>query len=561
MRGRYLTILAIFAFAFLTISGKLFFWQVIKASELQALAQAQYGKVLQILPQRGEIKAADGFPLVTNRLSYQIFANPKEIKNVGETAQALSPLLKTDTASISALLSLDKYWISLVPNADYTVKDKIDALKIPGVGFQEAYTRLYPEASMAAQLLGFVGKDNQGNPKGYFGLEGYYDGLLRGRSGVATEVQDALGRPVLSQVNADSGKQDGRSLTLNIDRSIQYIAEQKLQDGIKKFGAASGMVIIMNPATGGILAVAASPSFDEATYGQYDQSLYKNPAITNTYEPGSTFKPLIMSAALDAGLVKPDTTCPICGAPVQVGGYTIQTWNEKHFPNETMMDIIKNSDNDGMIYVSELLGHERMLSYLNKFGIGSTTGIDLQGEEAVPLKLSSQWYPIDYATASFGQGIVATPIELLDAFSAIANNGQRMEPHVVSEITTPQGQAIPVQPKVLNTPISPETAKIMTEILVYTVDKGEASFARLKGYRIAGKTGTASIPVAGHYDPTQTIASFIGFAPADNPKFSMLVILDHPTASIYGAETAAPVFFDIARELLTYYGIAPTGGD
>lgn len=559
MRWRYLTILFFFAFVLLIISGKLFYWQVIDASVLQAAAQAQYGNVVELIPQRGEIHAMDGFPLVTNRLSYLIFANPKEIKNVGETSGVLASLLKEDTASISALLSLNKYWVSLSPNADYQVNDTINSLKIPGVGFEEAYTRLYPEASMAAQLLGFVGKDDAGNPKGYFGLEGYYDGLLRGRIGEATEVHDALGRPVLSQLNEDTGKQDGRSLTLHVDRTVQFIAEQKLQDGIQKFGADSGMVIIMDPKTGGILAMTALPSFDEATYGKYDESTYKNPAITNTYEPGSTFKPLIMSAALDAGLVKPDSTCPICSGPVQVADYSIETWNSKHFPNETMMDIIKNSDNDGMVYVSQLLGKDKMVSYINKFGIGNPTGIDLQGEEAVPLP--QDWHPIDLATASFGQGISVTPIELLDAFSSIANNGQRMEPHVVAKITTPQGQEVAIAPKVLDTPISPEVAKVMTEILVYTVNTGEASFARLKGYRIAGKTGTASIPVAGHYDPSQTIASFIGFAPADDPKFAMLVILNKPTSSIYGAETAAPVFFDIAKELLTYYGIAPTGNN
>ena len=561
MRGRFLIVLIFFAFAFLCISGRLFYWQILKAPELQVQAQAQYGNVVQLFPQRGEIKAADNFPLVTNRLSYLIFANPKEIKNIGKTTSVLSPLLQEDTATISGLLNLNKYWVSLKSDTDYTIKNKINSLHVPGVGFEENYTRFYPEASMAAQLLGFVGKDNNGNPKGYFGIEGYYDAMLKGRPGAATEVHDALGRPVLSQINEDVAKQDGRSLTLHLDRTIQYIVEQNLQQGIEHFGAQSGMVAVMDPKTGGILAMAAFPSFDEGKYAQFADSLYKNPFITDTYEPGSTFKPLIMSAAMDAGLVKADSKCSICDGPVQIGGYSIETWNSKHFPNETMMDIIKNSDNDGMIYVSELLGHDRMLSYMNKFGIGDTTGIDLQGEEAIPLRPQSQWYPIDYATASFGQGISVTPIELLDAFSAIANNGQRMEPHVVATITTPEGQDIPIQPKVLDTPISAETAKVMTEILVYTVNKGEASFARLPGYRIAGKTGTASIPVAGHYDPTQTIASFIGFAPADNPKFSMLVIVNRPTSSIYGAETAAPIFFNIAKEILAYYNIAPTAGN
>lgn len=561
MRWRYLTILGFFAFAMMAISARLFYWQVVKAAELQSAAQAQYGKAIDLLPQRGEIKASDDFPLATNRVSYLIFANPKEIKNIGDTSDTLASILTENVGSISALLNLDKYWVALTHNADYKIKDKIDKLKVPGVGFEQTYTRFYPEASMAAQLLGFVGKDDNGNPKGYFGIEGYYDGQLRGRPGRATEVHDALGRPVLSQIDDNSGEQDGRSLTLNIDRTIQFIVERNLKDGIEKYGAQSGMVTIMDPKTGGILAMASFPSFDPRIYSEFDDSLYKNPFITDTYEPGSTFKPLIMAAALDSHLVTPESTCPICSGPVKIGDYTIETWNQKHFPNETMMDIIKNSDNDGMIYISELLGHDKMISYINKFGIGDTTGIDLQGEGAVSLKPQNQWYPIDYATASFGQGISVTPIELLDAFSAIANGGKRMEPHVVAKITTPQGQVIPIQPKVLDTPISLETSKVMSEILVYTVNKGEASFARLKGYRIAGKTGTASIPVAGHYDPTQTIASFIGFAPADDPKFSMLVIMNRPTTSIYGAETAAPIFFSIAKDILTYYGIAPTGNE
>lgn len=561
MRWRYLTVLAFFVLSLLAVSGKLFYWQVVKASELQVMAQAQYGTIVELQPQRGEIRAADDFPLVTNRLSYLIFADPKEIKNVGQVSSTLAPLLNEDTASISALLGMDRYWVSIAANADYSVKQQVASLNIPGVGFEQTYTRFYPEASMAAQLLGFVGKDDQGNPKGYFGLEGYYDRLLRGRPGQAKEIHDALGRPVLAQLNADTGKQDGSNLVLYTDRTAQYIVEQQLEKGVQEFGAKSGMAIVMDPHTGGIVAMASYPSFDEATYGNYQESLYKNPVITNTYEPGSTLKPLIMSAAVDAGLVKPQSTCPICGGPVKVGNYTIETWDYKHFPNETMMDILKHSDNDGMIYVSELLGHERMLSYLNTFGIGSLTGIDLQGEEAVPLKPNDQWYPIDYATASFGQGISVTPIELLDAFSAIANGGVRMEPHVVSHIVTPEGKVIPIAPKVLSTPISAEAAKITTEMLVYTVDKGEAAFARIPGYRIAGKTGTASIPINGHYDPTQTIASFIGFAPADNPKFVMLVIYNKPTASIWGSETAAPTFFKIAQELLNYYNIPPTPGE
>jgi len=333
MRGRLVFLLSVFAFLFFAIIIRLFYWQIIKAPYLQSLAQAQYGKTIQTFAQRGEIRASDNFPLVTNKLSYLVFANPKEIKNISETTNVLSSILSTKAATISAMLNLNRFWVPLSSNVEYSIKNQIDSLKIPGVGFEESYTTFYPEASMAAQLLGFVGKDDEGNPKGYFGLEGYYDGILKGRQGLATEINDALGRPVLSQLNDDSGKQDGRSLNLNIDRSIQFITEQKLKDGIDKFGADSGMVVVMNPKTGGILAMASFPSFDESTFYKFDPVLYKNPAITDTYEPGSTLKPLIMSAAFDSGLVKPDSICPICGGPVQIGDYSIETWNKKHYPD------------------------------------------------------------------------------------------------------------------------------------------------------------------------------------------------------------------------------------
>jgi cell division protein FtsI/penicillin-binding protein 2 len=266
-----------------------------------------------------------------------------------------------------------------------------------------------------------------------------------------------------------------------------------------------------------------------------------------------------MSAALDRKLVKATTKCDKCSGPVSIGGYDIHTWNDKYFPNETMIDVIQHSDNTGMVFVAEKLGLDGMISSLNSFGIGDNTGIDLQGEVSAALKPKSQWYGVDLATTGFGQGISVTPIELLDAVAAIANDGKRMEPHIVEAVEDPNGSVVKIPPKVLDSPISPETAKVMTEIMVNAVNKGEASFARLKGYRVAGKTGTASIPIEGHYDPNQTIASFVGFAPADDPKFVMLVILNRPTSSIYGAETAAPIFFDISKSLFAYYGIPPQG--
>lgn len=559
MKWRYQAAVIFFAFIFLCIGGRLFYWQIVKADELSRLGREQYSQIVQIQPQRGDITAADAFPLVTNSLEYLVFGNPKEIMNKDATANTLSPLISVESSTISAILNADKFWVPIKSRVHTDAKLAIDALKLPGIGFQEQYGRLYPEASMAASLLGFVGKDDAGNDKGYFGLEGYYDRQLRGRAGSAVVIKDALGRPVLSKYNDDSGAQDGRSLVLTLDRTIQYQLETKLKAGIENYGAQSGMGAVMDPKTGAILAMSNFPSFDPRAFNQYDPSLYKNPFITDTYEPGSTFKPLVMAAALEEKLITPTTTCPICDKPVQVQNYEIHTWNNEYTANIDMTHIMIHSDNTGMVYISQLMGLTKMLSYFDKFGIGQDTGIDLQGEFAPPLKEERDWYPIDVATSAFGQGIVTTPIELLDAFSSIANKGVRMQPRLVSKIITPEGNSFSVEPKVVDTPLSPETARVMNEILVHSVNEGEAQFARLKGYRIAGKTGTASIPVDGHYDQNKTIASFIGYAPADDPKFIMLIILNKPTKSIYGAETAAPIFFDVAKDILDYYGIAPSG--
>lgn len=525
--------------------------------ELSAMGQSQYGQTVKLEPIRGEIMTSDGFPIAANKLVYQVFANPKEVKDINRTTDLLSPILQVDSASISALLSLNRFWVSLKSRVDNQTKEQIDRLKLPGVGFDAKSVRFYPEASIGAKLLGFVGKDDAGLDTGYFGLEGFYDRQLRGKEGIAKQVHDAFGRPILAKLNNASGEVNGRSLTLHVNRVLQYILDNELKKGIELNGATSAMAAMMDPKTGGILAISSYPSFDPRTYYDFSDTDFKDSFISDMYEPGSTFKPLVMAAALNEGLVKPETRCTICAGPVSIGGYDIETWNNKYEPNITMTRVIQESDNTGMVFVSQKLGLDRMMEYIKKFGFGQSTNIDLQGEVTPSIRPRNEWYPIDLATSSFGQGISVTPIELLTAVGALANGGKRMEPHVVASIETPDGKKIVIPPKVVNQPVSEETAKVMTEIMVNAVNKGEAQFARLKGYRIAGKTGTAQIPVAGHYDPTKTIASFVGYGPAEDPKFVMLVIYDKPTRSIYGAETAAPTFFHIAQKALEYFNIAP----
>src|SRR3989344_5132251 len=315
---------------FTAIAGRLFYWQIIKGKELYALAQSQYGSLLKIQPRRGEIEAKDGFPIATNKVSYLVFANPKEVKNKDKASELLSNIMDMDIASISVQLSFDKLWVPLNPPIDSVKKEVIENLDLLGVGFEEKYVRFYPEASMSAHVLGFVGKDDQGNDKGYFGLEGYYDKLLRGKESYALNVQDALGKPILTKLSKDNTQTDGSDLILSIERPIQYAVEKKLKNGVEKYKASSGMTAVINPKTGEIIAMASYQTFEPGDYPNYSEDLYKNPFISSTYEPGSTLKPIIMASAIDAGIITPQTKCNICEGPVSVSGYELHTWNDKY---------------------------------------------------------------------------------------------------------------------------------------------------------------------------------------------------------------------------------------
>lgn len=546
-----------FLFIFLLIIVRLFWWQIIKSGEITIRGFSQYTRTSTLWPERGEIRTQDNFPLVSNDLNFLLFANPREIKDKNITTQLLAPLLEIETASVSARLSQDLSWVSIKNRIDKTTKEKIESLKLSGFGFERQYFRFYPESSMAAHLVGFVGKKEDGEDIGYFGLEGYYDRELRGRPGKIREVRDAQNRPILIASRSIEERVDGQGLVLNIDRRIQFIVEEKLKEGIERYQAKGGTVVVMDPKTGGILASSSFPSYISAKYESTDSAYFKDPFISDNWEPGSIFKPLIMAAALNENVVSADTRCDSCRGPVTIVDYTIRNWNNKYFPDTTMTEVIEHSDNTGMVFVGRRLGLEKLYAYLEKFGIGQGTNIDLQGEAYLLLRPRDKWYPIDLATAAFGQGIAATPVQILTAISSIANGGKLMEPHVVSKIVASNGREVVIRPKVVREVVAPETTKIITEMMVNSVEKGEARWAKPKGWRIAGKTGTSQIPIAGHYDPNRTVASFVGFAPADDPKFAMIVKINEPTTSVYGSETAAPIFFKIAKELLIYYNIPP----
>ena len=409
---------------------------------------------------------------------------------------------------------------------------------------------------MAAQLLGFVGSDKLGRDTGYFGLEGYYDRKLRGKPGRLGEERDPLGLPILVGRYKPFSPEKGASLHLSIERTIQFIVEDRLKKAVEKYGAKNGTVIIADPKTGHIISMATFPNYNPQYRTEFPEELYRNPAVADTYEPGSTFKLITMSAALDQSLVSPNTKCDVCAGPRQIGGFEISTWNKKYYPNSTMTEVIQHSDNVGMTFVAEKLGVDRFHDYITKFGFGKPTGIDLQEEAAGTLREKDEWRVIDLATASFGQGIAVTPIQMVQAVSAIANGGKLVSPKVVQKVKN--GREENISPDATRQVISAQTSAQITEMMVNAVENGEAKAFAPKGYRIAGKTGTAQIPVAGHYDPDKTIASFIGFAPANEPRFVMLVRFQEPTSSPFGSETAAPTFFEISKEVFKQYGIPPS---
>lgn len=558
---------------------RLFYWQFIN----KIGGRGEQSSIENIIPAtRGEIYTSDNFPLAANQEAFVVYGKPNELKdNPEQIAKKIAPYLisekyATEEAKLSEadektkddeiktkeddlknkLSNHNLVWVQLARKIPLSTKQKIEDQHITGLGFESDEKRFYPEASMAAHILGFVGSDKYGQDTGYNGLEGYWNSQLKGKDGRLGQETDPFGIPILVGKYKPVAPQKGSSIYLSIDRTIQFFAEEKLRDAVEKYGAKQGSVIIADPKTGGILALANYPTYNPSIFGEYDQNSFKNPAIGDVYEPGSTFKVVTMAAATDLSKVTAETKCDVCSGPRSIGGYQIKTWNEKYYPDSTMTSVIEHSDNVGMTFVADKLGVDNFYEYIKKFGFGMPTGIDLQSEVEGNIRPKEDWKPIDLATASFGQGLAVTPIQVVQAVSAIANNGKLISPHIVEKIKDDRGEEI-VKPKEERQVISPKTSAVITEMMVNAVENGEAKFFAPKGYRIAGKTGTAQIPVAGHYDPTKTIASFVGFAPAENPRFVMLVRFIEPSSSIFGAETAAPTFFAIAKDIFNYLGITP----
>jgi cell division protein FtsI/penicillin-binding protein 2 len=543
------------------------------------LSRASLGRVERVVPDRGLIYDRDGVVLAANSSRYHLEVEIRQLSDRSreQIETVLSKLLVLPLEDLHDQLARDwiaggQYRIRLTRQdenqrrwpiiVDGTVADVLSgflqdpaAPDLTGLSLEPAPHRVYPSGTLTGHLIGFVNQES----RGFFGVEGYYDEWLSGKS-------ITIERPLIPpEARLEPDPPAGVNLVLTIDLDIQQVADTALREAIDSSKAESGQVIVMDPRNGEILAMAAWPNLDPATYeswlesdagGEDDRSVIA-PAVAGQFEPGSTFKVLVMAAALDAGVVTPDEIFLDTGT-IEIGGHVIRNWNGGAWGPQTMLGCLQHSLNVCLAWVgAKELGASNLYNYLNSFGIGQLTGIDLAGEVAGQLRTprDPRWTESDLGTNSFGQGVSTTPIQLLAAIGAIANGGAMVQPHIVREVVGPQGVYWP-QPVVLNRPVRPETAAVLTEMLATSLEL-ETTYAHVEGYRIAGKTGTAQVPGEFGYDPRWTIASFVGWGPVADPRFIVFVRLDKPQSSPWGSVVAAPVFQEIVERLVVLLEIPP----
>jgi cell division protein FtsI/penicillin-binding protein 2 len=458
-----------------------------------------------------------------------------------------------------AKLATTKKFIYIARRVPEAIARQLDPLQLPGIGKIGETQRTYvdgamPGTTLAANLLGFTNDAGTGN----YGVEGYYDRILAGQAGFEATVRDLANRPIILSDRQRRDPVNGMTLQLSLDSTIQVVAERALADGLQKYQAQGASLMIMEPNTGRIVAWADVPTYNANQFASTDTSQFIDPNVSSLYEPGSVMKVVTLAGALDDHAITPDYRFNETGTAV-VGGFAIHNWDNRAHGMVTMTQVLENSLNVGAIRAQQMEGTDRFFQYLQRFGVGSKTGIDLAGETAAPLGDFARWKASELATASFGQGVDATPIEMLTAVNTIATGGNLVWPHVVDAVIDGQGVSHPVHTRVVRQVISPHAAQQMQQMMVSVVEHGSGFAARIDGFKnlIAGKTGTASIPENGGYSKTDTIGSFIGFLPTDHPRFIMMVIVRKPQVLYEGAYVAAPIFKTVASALITQWQIAP----
>lgn len=541
---------------------RLFFLQIVDTSDLEAknLSQVQVDRKLQ--SPRGTIYDRHGSPLAMSVVTKSLYADPQMLKkNPEDIAELVAPYVSISKEAIVENLKEDTAFVWLdrmmEPDKSKAVEKIIEDEKLEGLNFVEESKRYYPNGNLAAQVLGFVGTED----KGLDGLEMVLDDELKG--GLTKEVvaTDRKGNAIFGSVLAQYLPDKGKSVTLTIDATVQFIAERALEQAMVDTKPAHASVIVMDPKTGEILAMANRPTYDPNHYDKGKEQDFKNIAVTNLYEPGSTFKPIIASAALASGKWTVDTVYNDTGS-IMASGHVMQNWNGEGYGKVRLLEILKFSINTGMARLGLTTGPEILSEYVHKYGFGQPTGIELPGEGEGLLFNPEEMADIDTASMSIGQGIAVTPLQMVRAFGAIANGGILMKPHIVKAYNNPDGTvASETQTESQGQAIPENVASTIVDILEKEVSEGGGNKAMVEGYHFGGKTGTAqklNTEYGGYLDG-RYIASFIGFGPVEDPKFVVLVTIDDPSnGSIYGSQIAAPVFKDIMSQLVRYYQISPS---
>lgn len=551
----------------LVLTGRLVCLQTVQSADLTERADAQSEADRKIQSPRGMILDRDGKVLAISEVAKSLYADPTMMqsdtdgkgKTPAEAAELLAPYLRIKQDEIEERLSRDTSFVWLDRTMD---DDKYQALKsviadkhIKGLRFVDENRRYYPNGTLAAQLIGFVGD----NDHGLDGIEMVLDDDIRGDTQKLRLTTDSNNVPIFDSALEKVLPDKEKSVRLTIDSTIQYIAEKGLDDIMKNNKPEGAAIIIMNPKTGEILAMASRPNFDPNDYGKANKEAYKNRAVVNLYEPGSTFKPLMASAALDAGTWTESKTYKDVGY-VQVDDRVISNWDDSGMGTVTLKEILKFSINTGMVAIGLNTGGKILTSYAEKYGFGKQTGIELPGEGEGILFNPDEMSNINTATMAIGQGIAVTPLQMVQAFGAVANHGTMMKPFVIKEIDNPDGSVFKkTEPQEVGQPVSAEVSRIISTIMADEINSGGGLNAKIDGYNFCGKTGTAqrlNSEGTGYADG-QYIGSFVGFGPLEDPEYVVLIVVDNPSGVYYGAQVAAPVFKSMMTDIVRIKGIRP----
>jgi len=548
------------AFLFLVISvimmgliGRLLYLQFYKSVWLSENAVDQRIREIPVEAKRGIIYDRNGRELAVSVSTESVYAIPAEIRNPEETAAKLAAILALDEANLTNKLKKRQAFTWIKRKIEPEIGHQVQMLNLPGIGLTQENRRYYPYDNLAAHVLGFTGIDSQGLD----GVEMTFDSYLKGRSGSIVIEYDARGREIPNASHRFSPPIEGHNIYLTLDLVIQQIVERELDRVMKETQAKAVTIIAIDPRDGGILALANRPDYNPNKFSEYSPKLWRNIAVSNVYEPGSTFKIVTTSAVMSEHIVKADEKFFDPGE-VEVQGRRIHCWKHGGHGSQTFAEVVQNSCNVGFVNVGLRLGRESFYRYIDAFGLGQHTNIDLPGEAKGITIDRAKATPINIATMSIGQSIAVTPIQLVTAAAAVANDGKLLRPQIVREVKDKSGQVIRAfQPDVVRQVLDPSTTKQVKEILESVVSQGSGRNAYIEGFKIAGKTGTAQKVGAGGYLPDKYVASFVGFAPADDPQVAMLVVIDEPVGLYYGGQIAAPVFGAVMKDVLQYLKVNP----